>query len=352
MICPVWKRVISQNEFSLLRPFVGVCKPAVKVGDKVAADSVVAHCEVSAGQRLVKVSQVLGINRNQVKKHLLRNIGDRIYQGEIVARKRGFFGVGKGELRSPADGVITDIDPNGDIIIKFLPTPLKLVAGAEGTVAEVKDNAVTLKTFGTEIKGSTGVGIAREGILKVVAKPNEFIIPQKIDSSCQGRIIVGGALLERSAIEKALTLGVRGIVVGGINYRDFVSLGIQSDVGITVIVTEGFGASPMGNDIYSALTKLNDHFGFIIGQEKTLIIPQSRTGEAAVPIKEENWRELKVGDVVRLFRPDSTDLVGVVDSISETEEALPSGLIAIVAAVKFMSGEVVKSPAANLEIIN
>lgn len=352
MICPVWKRVLVDSQFDLVRNFVGNCQPAVKVGDKVEASSVIGHCEVSAGQRLVKIAHILGVNRKSVKKYLLRSIGDRIYQGEILARKKGLLGVGKQELRSPVDGVITDIDPNGDIIVKFLPMPVRLVAGAPGLVSNVREDSITIRTFGSEIKGAAGIGKARDGIVKVIAKPNEFVIPQKIDSSCQGKIIVGGSYLQRATIEKALTLGVKGIVVGGIDYRDFVSLGVNSDVGITIIVTEGFGNVAMGKDIYEAFNKLNDKFAFINGLEKTVLVPEAERVVDTKPLNQEIWRELKVGDLVRDFRPDSEFLVGVVEEISSKEVELDSGLSAICATIKFISGQKNTVPAANLEIIS
>lgn len=351
MICPVWKRVLIDSQFDLVRPFMGSCKPSVKVDDKVEAESVVAHCEISAGQRLVKVSHVIGVSRKSVKKYMLRSVGDRIYQGEIIARKKGVFGIGKTELRSPVDGVITEIDQNGDILVKFLPMPVRLVAGAPGLISNVREDSVTVRTFGTEIKGAAGLGKNREGIIKMVAKPGEFIIPQKIDAGCQGRIIVGGAHVDRASIEKALTLGVKGIVVGGIDYRDFVSLGINSDVGITVIVTEGFGDVTMGNDIYEAFNKVNDKFAFINGLERAVLVPGEKKIVDTKPLNQEVWRELQIGDLVRYFRPDSSELVGVVESIGEDEVELKSGLKTICTEIKFISGAKISAPAANLEII-
>lgn len=352
MICPVWKRVILNSEFDLVRAYLGSCKPSVKENDRVESSSVVAHCEVSAGQRLVKVAHVLGVPRRQIKKYMLRSVGDRIYQGEIIARKKGVFGIGKKELRSPADGVITNIDQGGDIIVKFLPMPVRLVAGASGIISSVREDAITVRTFGNEIIGAAGLGKPREGIIKVIASPNEFVIPQKIDASCQGKIIVGGAHLDRASIEKSLTLGVKGIVVGGIDYRDFISLGIESDVGITIILTEGFGTVSMGNDIYEAFNKENDKFAFINGLDRTVLVPQDKKVVDNKPLNREIWRELKKGDLVRYFRPDSGELVGVVDSISVDSVQLDSGLSAIVADIKFISGEKITAPAANLEIIS
>ncbi len=353
MICPVWKRVTVDTSFDLKRDFVGNCQPSAKVGDKVEVDSVVAHCEISAGQRLVKVAHVIGVSGRDVKKYMLRNVGDRIYQGEIIARKKGLLGLGKNELRSPADGVITDIDQNGDIIVKFLPTPFRLVAGAAGLVSEIKEDFVTIRTFGTTITGTVGLGKAREGLVKIMAKPTDFIIPQMIDGSSHGKIIVGGAHIERAAIEKALTVGVKGIVVGGIDYRDFISLGVQSDVGLTIIVTEGFGNVRMGQDIFEAFNKLNDKYAFSNGLEKTVLVPSEK--QVAVdtkPLAKQLWRELKIGDLVRYFRPDSEELVGVVEAINNEDKTLNSGLQTPIATIKFMSGKKVSAPSANLEILS
>ena len=75
MICPVWKRVVQDSQFDLVREFVGTCSPTVKRGDKVDISSVVAHCEISAGQRLVRVAHSLGIGPKNVSKYLLRNVG-------------------------------------------------------------------------------------------------------------------------------------------------------------------------------------------------------------------------------------------------------------------------------------
>ncbi|MCH7561117.1 MAG: hypothetical protein IIC67_07105, partial [Thaumarchaeota archaeon] len=100
-------------EFELERKYPGTCKAAIKVGEKVNPESVIAHCEISSGKRLIKIAHALGANSKSVHKYLLRKIGDRIYTGEIIARKGGVIGLGKKEIKSPADGVITEIEANG-----------------------------------------------------------------------------------------------------------------------------------------------------------------------------------------------------------------------------------------------
>lgn len=350
MISPVVQRVSKQIEFELERKYPGTCKSAIKVGEKVDPESIIAHCEISAGKRLIKIAHVLGVSSKNVQKYLLRKIGDRIYTGEIIARKGGLIGLGKKEIKSPADGVITEIDANGDIIVKFLPIPVRLVSGASGEITKVGQESIFLKTVGSKIEGYAGGGREREGLIKIIAKPNEFILPQKITGDCGGKIVVGGSLIERSAIEKAVTIGVHGIIVGGINHRDFLSLGV-GDIGTTVLVTEGFGAIPLGKDIYEALKKVEGSYAFASGEAKRLFIPEFKPTPSSVASSNITWKELVVGDTVRLLIAHTEDLIGTVESLSPGEEILNSGLSAEVAMVKFLSGKIVTVPSVNLEII-
>ncbi len=351
MICPVVSRVSNQIEFELERKFPGTCKTAVKTGEAVDPESVIAHCEISAGKRLIKIAHELGVSAGSVQKHLLRKIGDRIYRGEIIARRGGIIGIGKKEIKSPADGVITEIDANGDIIVKFLPVPVRLAAGASGKITRVGQESIFVKTTGTKMEGYAGDGRERDGLVKIIAAPNEFIIPQRITGDCGGKIIVGGSLVERSAIEKAVTIGVHGIVVGGINHRDFLSLGV-GDVGTTVLITEGFGAIPMGKDIFETLKKMEQRYAFVSGEGKSLLLPELKPTLAQAKSSDLSWKELSIGDIVRLLKSHTEDLIGKVESLSTGEEVLNSGLSTEIATVKFLSGKTKTVPAANLEIIN
>jgi hypothetical protein len=55
--------------------------------------------------------------------------------------------------------------------------------------------------------------------------------------------------------------------------------------------------------------------------------------------------------LVRYFRPDSSELVGVVEKLDDDELELGSGLSTKIAQIKFISGNKIDAPAANLEII-
>jgi hypothetical protein len=124
-------------------------------------------------------------------------------------------------------------------------------------------------------------------------------------------------------------------------------------VGVTIIITEGFGTVSMGKDIFEAISKENDKYAFFHGVERNILIPKEK--EVALdtkPLDKELWRELKKGDLVRYFQPDSEEVVGMVESISDKPEALNSGLEAQVAQIKFLSGQKTFAPVANLEILS
>ena len=333
----------------LARVYPGKGKPAVKEGQSVSAEDVIAHCEVSAGQRLIKIAHALGVPGKDVVWYLTRKIGERIYQGEVVARKKSLLGLKKTEVKSPVDGLITDIDSRGDLILKFLPTPVRLVAGARGKVVKLEEHKIAIETLATKFSGFVAVGKEREGMISVISGAKDFILPATIRGDCTGKILVGGALLDRSALEKAITLGVRGIITGGMHHRDFEALG-SGDVGVDLMITEGFGICPMGKEAWEFFKKNEGKNAFIFGKENKLILPDSSGTEGRAASEEATWRVLQVGDKVRFFREENSDLSGVVKALPG-EQILNSGVLAQVAQVTFGSGEEMTIPAANLEIV-
>jgi len=350
LICPLNKRVESNKQLILDRIYPGKCKPAVKAGASVDQVDIIAHCEISAGQRLIKIAHDLGVSGKNVEKFLTRRVGDRIYEGEIIARKKGFVGIGKKEIKSPLDGLISEIDSRGDVILKFLPKPVRLLSGASGQIKEISDNKISISTIATKIHGFVSTGKLREGIISLIGTPQEFIIPSSLKPDSKGKIIVGGALLEKAALEKAVTLGVAGIIVGGMNYRDFEKLTSGDDIGTTVMVTEGFGSAPLGGDLWQLLQRKEGRLGFLSGDENSLLIPEGSEEQKEVELTTRTWRELKVGDKVLVLRKGTSNLLGEVKELPG-EQIINSGILTEIALISFSPSEQILFPAANLEII-
>jgi hypothetical protein len=348
MIVPVTRRVIKSQKVNLTRLVSDKETAKVSVGEAVSPEDVIGVAEIPSGRRLVKLASLLGVHgRREVEKHLVKPLGARVFEGEILARRKSFFGLKTNVFRSPIDGVISEVDGFGSLVIDFLPCQNRLVAGVGGKVLEVSGKGVVIETVVSKIKTKVGVGKEREGSIKIVAEPNEFLLPTKLDVSCRDKIIVGGASVGKETLEKALTIGVRGLVVGGINVRDFSKLG-ELDSGMTVLITEGFGIRPMAEDVYLELKKHHDGFGIINGSQRELIIPLSKEDkETNSEVPGGNWQELDLGLKVYL----SGEAHGHVGILEKIEQNGQYGFNVPEALVRIDQSETLRVPACNLEII-
>lgn len=342
MISQVIRRVVAVEETFFERKIPGTGQALVSVGERVEPADILARYEASSGQRLVKLAAVLKVSGHHVHKYLTKKVGDRIYQGEIIAQKKGLLGIGKKIVTSPADGIFDALLPDGSMMIKFLPVPRKLAAAVAGVVKTVINNTITIQTEVAKIYGFAGAGMLREGTIRIIAKPNEFILPSQINPSHQGEILVGGATIARATVEKAVTLGIKGIVVGGMNYRDYLSLGNQSDVGITILLTEGFGVRPMGGDVYNFLLDKVDSFSFISGREKQIIFPLLKKA-TITPQNYLSWRMVKIEDRVNVLFSSHDISLGVVKELTEDKNLV---------LVKLDSGTEIEVPSTNVQIID
>ena len=78
----------------------------------------------------------------------------------------------------------------------------------------------------------------------------------------KGKIIVGGSLVTAEALNRAVEVGVKGVIVGGYDAEDLkeflgYDLGVAitgtEEKGITLVVTEGFGKIQMAKKTYDLL---------------------------------------------------------------------------------------------------
>lgn len=359
IICPIRRRVISEANITVVRKLPDVSKIVVKKGEKLDPETVLAETETSPGYRKVKITDILGVKSQDIAKFLKREAGGKIYRGEIIAEKPGTFGLGKKIITSPVDGIVKEINKDeGTVTIEYLPTPAKIASVIPGEVMDISDKSkIKVLANVSQIHGVLGIGRERSGFIKVPVKPDDFLLPHNLDASCQKAIVVGGAIISRDTLEKALAIGVSGIITGGIHVKDFESVGgrkilpinnLNSDVGLTILVTEGYGRIPMGEDIWSTLFLLNGKLGLISGDEKVLTVPVENAKNEAPPDTKE--RELKVGDTVRIIADIYFGSVGKTVEIASVDEILPSGIKTRMVTVK-VNKQNHKIPYQNIEIL-
>lgn len=348
----------------------------VRVGQQVSPDEIIGSATISAGFRTLNLSTLLSVSPADVGKLLVRKLGQRIYKGELLALKKGWLG--KKVVTAPTDGVLDFLNnKTGELRITFLPKKVDLPAGVFGVVEAVdaERGQVIIRTLVCRVYGICGSGHPRDGILHILSRKDALIPKSEILPEYEGHILAGGSLIFKDTLSSAISTGVNGIITGGIEARDYRAVAggrlvfpkkIDNDVGISVVVCEGFGSIPIGGDIFEILQSFEGKFVFLDGNKASISLP-SPLSSSLVKIKNTKLPELqkdltpdsdrialiselecglKVRVVGNAYLGEQGKLLAVNDSLS----LLPSGTYDYLATVETTRRKI-QVPVANLEII-
>lgn len=366
-------RIIPENVTYVQRFLQGNGKIVVAAGQEVSPSDVIGKSTISAGFRRVNISQALSVNPKDVKKYLQRSIGKVIYKGELLGYKSGGLFGGKKLLLAPTDGILEQLDEvTGILKLKILPHTVDLPAAVFGIIEKVDHvkKAVIIKTQVTQIYGMLGSGRPREGYLKVLGGRGDLISSDRISPDFNDKIIVGGGQIYKDGLKEAVSFGVKGIITGGINASDFKGMSggkikfahSESEVGIGVLVTEGFGTIPIGEDIFEILKSFDDRFVILEGNSARVDLP-SVSANSLINIKKVhlpkfteltsyvNEDSLRLGKEVRIIGSSYMGEQGQVESVDQMTTKLPSGAITYMITIATKSRKI-KVPYNNLEIIS
>jgi len=340
----------------------------VKVGDIVEFNTVVARTEIKGNPEILKAAGVLGVEAEDVPRYLKKGVGDPIQEKEIIASLSALFGLIKKQLVAPFDGEIEAIsEVTGQIIVRGKPVPVDVNAYIPGKVVEVmpKEGAV-IETNAAFIQGIFGIGGERHGRIRIaVGSPEEELTASHIGEEDRGAVLVGGSMVSMEALRRAVDLGVSCIVVGGIRHTDLTSfigeeIGVaitgQEEVGITVVVTEGFGRMTMSSTTFELLRHFEGYQASVNGAT------QIRAGvlrpEIIIPHQEETSEEVDElsagmlpGTQVRIIRQPYFGAIGKVVRLPVELQQLESESYVRVLDVDLGTGKIVTIPRANVEII-
>jgi len=324
----------------------------VRVGDRVEPTQVVARANLPGDFRILPVARLLGVPISQVKRHLRVNLGDEVQQGQIIARRRGLTAR---SVKSPIDGMVT-ASAGGRILIEAQPTTFTLRAYIYGTVNNVLERyGVVIETIGAVIQGVWGAGGESSGVLKcMVESPDELLRGKTIDPPCHGTILVGGAGLDKAAIERAQEIQVRGIVVGGLE-PELISL--VERLPFPVVVTEGIGTVPMSTPVFHLLATNDGRDASISGRVQSrwdvvrpeIIFPLP--AETPSQAQTQPGTPLTVGTRVRMVRAPYMGIVGTVVALPTHTRRIETGVRIRGAEVDVGQRAPIFVPLANLEIL-
>ena len=237
----------------------------VAEGQKVTAESIVARTELPGNVQSVNAANLLGVLPEDVEECLTKPVGSKVEKGDAFAESKSFFGLFRSKCHAPVKGSIESVSKvTGQVLIREEPIPVEVDAYVDGTVVEVHPRSgVTVETQGAFIQGIFGVGGETCGTLHVaVQEASDPLEERSLDASCKGKIVVGGAYVTAATLKKAIAQGIKAVVVGGFDDHDLrellgYDLGVaitgSEELGITLIVTEGFGSIPMASRTFDLL---------------------------------------------------------------------------------------------------
>lgn len=344
-------------------------KVLVNVGDKVRSDQVVAKAELPGKVYPINLANQLSVAPGEIKDYLVKKEGDVVEKDEILAENKPLIKWFKTEIRSPVTGTIESVSPvTGQVLLREPPRVLQLLAYVDGTIVEtVPQQGVVVETACSLVQGIFGIGGETSGeIMMAVKAPDEPLTPGHFDSTMKGKVVVGGSFLSSEAMNQAKSVGVAGVVVGGIHDEDLrallgYDLGVAitgtEQVGFTLILTEGFGTIPMAAKTFKLLSVHIGQLASISGATQIragvirpeIIIPQ---GEAGIGIAAQSQREgIRVGDPVRIIRDPLFGRIGEVSALPSELTKIPTESDVRVLEVKFSDGKRVVIPRTNIEVI-
>jgi hypothetical protein len=342
----------------------------VEAGQPVSAKTVVARTELPGNVQTVNIAAKLAIDPAKVPESLRSPIGTSVKTGEVIASGRTLFGLVQQRALAPCDGTLESVSGiTGQLILREPPIPVEVDAFVEGRVVEVlADEGVVVETEGAFIQGIFGVGGETHGeIVMACQSPREELQSEHLSEAHRGKVVVGGTRVSHATLMRARSLGVAAVVVGGFDDRDLrellgkdlgVAITGSEDLGITLLLTEGFGAIPMAERTWKLLASRQGDAASVSGATQIragvmrpeIVVPS----RGAAPTREASAVHpgLEIGSLLRVIREPHFGRLGTVVDLPPELNELESGSKARVMVVEFVddkSRAVV--PRANVELI-
>lgn len=342
----------------------------VRVGQKVRHDEVIARAMLPGLLQTIKLAEKLNLEPKDALSLLQVKVGDPIEKGQLIAETKGLFGrFFRTRIHSDYTGTLESItESTGILFIREPSIPVEMTAYITGEIVEVMEgDGAVIQTRGAMVQGIFGVGPENNGEIRVaVPGPDRELRVEDIRESDRGKILIGGLGARADAIRRAQEVGAVGLVIGSTRDSDLVEvlgydIGVaitgQEAIGITIVVTEGFGELRMAERTFELLTSVEGKNASINGATQIragvirpeIIVPLDKTtgadgSTASTP-------ELTIGSPIRIIREPYFGRLGTVTELPPQLQVVDSGAEVRVLKAKLESGEIVCVPRANVEII-
>lgn len=322
-------------------------KVVSRVGQSVSAAQIVARTPEGSNFRVLPVAKALGIPPKHLKKHLLVKKGDRIDEGMVLVRKKGFR---NREYTSPLDGRLYDISA-GRLIVQYRSGWVEMRAMVSGTViAREQDYGVTIELTGSRIQGVWGSRRETFGKLMVLSPMVDMPFASfQLNEDVAERVLAVGRITDIEPLEMAAEIGIRGLIAGSVTAELTTAV---KRLPYAVIVTDGIGQQPMAQPIMQLLQNGENQLTSLLGkQARPEIIIAAKDESSAIVTPASEPKMVEVGQLVRILQAPHYGEIGEIVNIYNKMQRMPIGIRTYGVAVQLRTGQAVFVPYANLDVI-
>jgi len=350
----------------------------VRVGQRVEPETTIAQAYIPGTPQIVNLARALMITPSLVERAMVREVGNKVSQNEVLARTSP---LGGRVCHAPVSGLIVALDTEtGYVTISPDPTLHTIQASVRGLVMEVIPGlGVRIETPAAQIYGAFGIGGECSGVLQLLSTdPSEVVQADRLLAKHAYSIVIAGAGITAMALRRAVKEQVRGVIVGGIDEAELRAFLGSSSVAswrplpggwqiaapspeqppLTLVVTEGFGVRPMSPPVYELLAQLDRQEALIEGstslrgpmQRPRIVVPlSSRSTDIQL---EPPHPVLRPGATVRLLDNEHLGQVARVRYVSSVPRRLASNVRAPVVEVLLEDGSTLVLPRTAVELLN
>jgi len=330
----------------------------------------VARTELPGNVQTVNIAAKLALDPARVPGALIVPVGATVKKGDVIAEGKSLFGLVRQRATAPVDGVIESVSPvTGQLILREPPIPVEVDAYIRGTVAEVlPGEGVVVETSGALLQGIFGVGGETFGPLRVVCgSPDVELSAAMLTSAHAGCVVVGGSYVSHATLMRARELGIAAVVVAGFDDRDLrqllgrdlgVAITGAEDLGLTLVLTEGFGRIRMAERAWRLLTGHEGQQASVSGATQIragvmrpeIVIPRAAPAEGEQ--RPASALGIEVGSLLRVIRePYFGRVARVIDLPAELEPLETEARVRIMRVEFSDDGSQAVVPRANVELI-
>jgi biotin carboxyl carrier protein len=322
----------------------------VRLGQKVAADDVIAEATVATHHEMVDVVRLLGLSGTKAAEDLItRKSGEVLSEHDIIAETGGMF---SRIVRTPAPGKIISIR-NGQVLIETETRKIELVAHYSGVISEVIANrGAVIETSGSLIQGAWGNGKFGEGRLILQAENAETSLSSaKFDITSRGGIIAAGTLLEEKVFDIAAALPINGLILGSMPVS-LVEKALSQPY--PVLLIDGFGKSGTNHAAFKYLSMYNSHEITVNAEfdsDASGIKPEALISASVENESSRDQKKVSAGQVVRIHTTPFLGQMGTIEKVLPGLTLLPNGLRVSAVTVVMENKERKTVPVDNLDMI-